>query len=133
VTRTMGVPVGVALYFKINSEPYPVIPMAIEEPSVIAAVSGAAKTISSFGGGFFATLPKQNITIAQIQLLDICLDDMEKVVQRVSWSFICYARSYKGTLQLTSILRSPPTSPLLLIVQTRFVRVWCGEEEAWWT
>lgn len=46
------------------------IPMAIEEPSVVAAASSAGKFVSEFGSGFktFSTDP---IMIGQIQLLDI--------------------------------------------------------------
>src|ERR671924_1690096 len=54
----MSVPMGIATNFVINGREY-VIPMAIEEPSVIAAVSKAAKIakvtggISSTGAGSF--------------------------------------------------------------------------------
>src|SRR5258705_11384058 len=48
----LGLPVGVGLNFVINGEDV-LIPMAVEEPSVIAAVSLAAK-IARDGGGFKA-------------------------------------------------------------------------------
>jgi hydroxymethylglutaryl-CoA reductase len=41
---TIELPLGIALNFVINHKKY-VIPMAIEEPSVIAACSNAAKII----------------------------------------------------------------------------------------
>ncbi|KAJ3415255.1 hypothetical protein HDV05_005265 [Chytridiales sp. JEL 0842] len=44
--------------------------MVVEEPSVVAAVSGAAKTISA-AGGFTATTSERNEIFAQVQLLDI--------------------------------------------------------------
>lgn len=44
-------PLGLGLNFMINGQCYSV-PMAIEEPSVIAAASAAAKTISEAGTGF---------------------------------------------------------------------------------
>src|SRR5260221_2081393 len=48
----LGLPVGVGLNFLVNGEDV-LIPMAVEEPSVIAAVSLAAK-ITRDGGGFTA-------------------------------------------------------------------------------
>src|SRR3954452_17420291 len=48
----LGLPVGVGLNFLVNGEDV-LIPMAVEEPSVIAAVSLAAK-IARDGGGFTA-------------------------------------------------------------------------------
>ena len=47
----LSIPLGLGLYFKINSKEYSV-PMSTEEPSVIAAVSGAAKLIGE-NDGFF--------------------------------------------------------------------------------
>lgn len=73
-----GLPFGLALNFKINSKEY-LIPMAIEEPSVVAAVSGAAKLISKFGG-FHVKLPLQNIVHAQVQLLDIDDDKLPHIM-----------------------------------------------------
>lgn len=43
--------------------------MAVEEPSVIAAVSGAAKTIADNAGGF-KTYSTRPIMIGQIQVLN---------------------------------------------------------------
>jgi degradative hydroxymethylglutaryl-CoA reductase len=64
-----SMPLGLAPNFKVNGKSV-VIPMVIEEPSVIAAVSGAGKLISQFGG-FSCQAPERNIMYAQIQLLDI--------------------------------------------------------------
>ena len=47
----MPLPLGLGLGFKINGQDYQV-PMAIEEPSVIAAVSAIAKLVSEKGSGF---------------------------------------------------------------------------------
>ncbi len=47
----ISLPLGLGLNFKINGKSYSV-PMAIEEPSVIAACSSIAKLISSSGTGF---------------------------------------------------------------------------------
>lgn len=61
-------PLGVAINFVINGKDY-VIPMASEEPSVLAACSNAAK-MARLGGGF-TTDYTGNIMISQIQLLDV--------------------------------------------------------------
>ena len=42
-------PLGVAANFQINGRDY-LVPMAVEEPSVIAAVSHSAKLIRAGGG-----------------------------------------------------------------------------------
>ncbi|KAG0028052.1 hypothetical protein BGZ81_005056, partial [Podila clonocystis] len=78
---TLGLPMGLAFNFTINGSPL-VVPMAIEEPSVIAAVSSAAKTISSYQG-FQAWAPERNMIIAQVQLLDITDINMDQVVQQM--------------------------------------------------
>jgi len=63
-----GLPLGVARNFLINGREV-LVPMAIEEPSVVAAVSFMAK-LARAGGGFTseATAPEM---IGQLQLLDL--------------------------------------------------------------
>lgn len=63
-----GLPFGIATNFLINDKDY-LIPMVIEEPSVIAAVSNAAKMFRA-GGGFTASSDAP-IMIGQIQVLDV--------------------------------------------------------------
>jgi hydroxymethylglutaryl-CoA reductase len=62
----MSIPMGIATNFVINDREY-VIPMAIEEPSVIAAVSKAAK-ISKVKGGFTAEADDP-LMIGQVQVV----------------------------------------------------------------
>ena len=47
----MPLPLGLGLGFKINGKSF-IVPMAVEEPSVIAACSTIAKLISEKGSGF---------------------------------------------------------------------------------
>src|SRR3954469_22643921 len=61
----LGLPVGVGLNFVVNGEDV-LIPMAVEEPSVIAAVSLAAK-IAREGGGFTAEADEP-LMIGQVQV-----------------------------------------------------------------
>lgn len=49
VIGTMSYPLGVAVNFKINGKDY-LIPMVIEEPSVVAAASNAARTMRNGEG-----------------------------------------------------------------------------------
>ncbi|KAF8927416.1 hypothetical protein BGZ58_010403 [Dissophora ornata] len=78
---TLGLPMGLAFNFTINGSPL-VIPMAIEEPSVVAAVSSAAKTISTYQG-FQAWAPERNMIVAQVQLLDIMDTEMDRVMSKL--------------------------------------------------
>jgi hydroxymethylglutaryl-CoA reductase len=68
VIGTMDVPLGIATNFLINGKDY-LIPMAIEEPSVVAAASNAAKMARAKGG--FSTSSTEPRMIGQIQLTGI--------------------------------------------------------------
>ena len=68
VVGAFQVPLGIAVNFLINGKDY-LIPMAIEEPSVVAAASNAAK-MARDGGGFH-TSSTQPIMIGQIQAVKI--------------------------------------------------------------
>ena len=67
----MEIPMGIATNFSINGRDY-LIPMAIEEPSVIAACSNGAR-IARMAGGFRA-YASSSIMYGQIQLTN--LDDI---------------------------------------------------------
>jgi len=68
VIGTTELPIGVATNFRINGEDH-LIPMAIEEPSVVAAASNAAKMARPRGG--FHTESTPPVMIGQIQLVDV--------------------------------------------------------------
>ena len=72
VVGTFSLPLGIALNFVVNSREV-LVPMAIEEPSVIAGASFMAKLARS-GGGFQAEADQPEM-IGQIQVLD--LEDIE--------------------------------------------------------
>jgi hydroxymethylglutaryl-CoA reductase len=61
----MGIPLGVATNFKINGFDV-LVPMAIEEPSVIAAASNAARMVR-LGSGFMAEADPPH-TVVQVEL-----------------------------------------------------------------
>lgn len=79
VLGTFELPLGVAVNFLINGKDY-LIPMAIEETSVVAAASNAAKIARIQGG--FKTESSESLMIGQIQLLriDDVVDAAEKII-----------------------------------------------------
>ncbi len=68
VIGVMGLPVGLGLNFLINGRDY-VVPLAVEEPSIVAGLSFAAKTAREAGG--FQSSSTDPILIGQIQLVDV--------------------------------------------------------------
>ena len=68
VIGIFSLPLGVAMNFRINKKDY-IIPMAIEEPSVVAAATYAAKMARKKGG--FFTSSTDPIMIGQIQAVNI--------------------------------------------------------------
>jgi len=77
---TFSLPLGVATNFKINDKDY-VVPMVIEEPSVIAAASKGAK-VARIKGGFKVTAD-ESYSIGQIQVLNV---DINSAIQKISSS-----------------------------------------------
>ncbi|TXK18859.1 hydroxymethylglutaryl-CoA reductase, degradative [Homoserinibacter sp. GY 40078] len=67
VIGIIGIPVGVATNFTIDGVDR-LVPMATEEPSVVAAASNAARMTRQHGG--FRTSSTGSIMIAQIQVVD---------------------------------------------------------------
>ncbi|GCC10168.1 3-hydroxy-3-methylglutaryl-coenzyme A reductase [archaeon] len=65
---TLELPIGIATNFLIDEKDY-LVPMAIEEPSVVAAASNAAKMARVKGG--FTTSATEPVMIGQIQLTGI--------------------------------------------------------------
>jgi len=65
---TFGLPLGVATNFSVNGRDV-LVPMAIEEPSVVAGASFAAR-LAREGGGFICS-SSEPLMISQIQILDL--------------------------------------------------------------
>jgi hydroxymethylglutaryl-CoA reductase len=68
VLGTYALPYGVALNVRVNGRDY-LVPMVVEEPSVVAAASSAAKLVRA-GGGFVAEVDAPLMT-SQIQLTGV--------------------------------------------------------------
>src|SRR5215831_18524460 len=68
----MPLPLGVATGFLINGKDY-ILPMATEEPSIIAACSKAAKIARSSGG--FRASTNESMMIGQVQLVSVAFPE----------------------------------------------------------
>jgi len=78
VVGLYGLPFGIATNFLINGRDV-LVPMVIEEPSVVAASSFAAKLVRAGGG--FLTSSSDPIMIGQIQVLDV--EDVQLAAEKV--------------------------------------------------
>jgi hydroxymethylglutaryl-CoA reductase len=92
---TFSLPLGIATNFKINNKDY-LVPMVIEEPSVIAAASKAAK-IAKIHGGFTASV-EGNISIGQVQVLDVNIPESISAINSNLNEIIELANSASKTL-----------------------------------
>ena len=68
VVGALPMPLGIAVNFRVNGKDY-LVPMAIEEPSVVAAASNAARMARVKGG--FTTSSSGPVMIGQIQLVNV--------------------------------------------------------------
>jgi len=75
VIGVFGLPMSIATNFLINNKEY-IVPMVVEEPSIVAGVSGAAKIIRKSGG--FEAKMNESLLIGQIQVLS--LNDINEAV-----------------------------------------------------
>ncbi|MEM1513420.1 MAG: hydroxymethylglutaryl-CoA reductase, degradative [Candidatus Thermoplasmatota archaeon] len=78
VVGCMQLPLGIATNFIINGKEL-LIPMAIEETSVVAAASNAARMARPAG---FRAKASEPIMIGQIQVLNPCRDAEKKIMER---------------------------------------------------
>jgi len=92
---TFSLPLGIATNFKINGKDY-LIPMVIEEPSVIAAASKGAK-IARIKGGFEVTAD-ESYSIGQIQVLDVDIPSAIQKINNSSNEILQLANSKSNTL-----------------------------------
>jgi hydroxymethylglutaryl-CoA reductase len=78
VVGSYAFPLGIATNFQINGQDY-LIPMALEEPSVVAAASNAARMARKTGG--FSASTTDPVMIGQIQVADI--SDVQSAQQSI--------------------------------------------------
>ena len=92
---TFSLPLGIATNFKINGKDY-VVPMVIEEPSVIAAASKGAKVARIKGG--FEVSADESFSIGQIQMLDVDIPSAISKIKNTADEIIQLANSKSNTL-----------------------------------
>src|SRR5574337_1966237 len=90
VIGTLSFPLGIATNFKINGKEY-LVPMVIEESSVIAAASKAAKIARMHGG--FIMESDESYSIGQIQVVDVDVNSAIKKVLKASSKILKLANS----------------------------------------
>lgn len=96
VVSTLELPVGVAPNFRINGKDY-LIPMAIEEASVVAACSNAARIARASGG--FVSESSDPIMIGQIQITKYRdYEGLKQVIDQHSQEILKLANTRSKTL-----------------------------------
>jgi len=120
VVGVFPVPLGIAVNFLINRRDY-LIPMAIEEPSVVAAASYAAK-MARDGGGFHTstTMP---IMIGQIQAVGVkdpyraqmaIYSNKEDILKKANEQDPVLVSVGGGAKDLDAKVINTPTGPMLI-------------------
>lgn len=92
---TFSLPLGIATNFLINKKEY-LVPMVIEEPSVIAAASKAAKIARIHGG--FTMQNDESYSIGQIQVVKVDVKSVTPKVLQASKEILEMANSKSTTL-----------------------------------
>lgn len=92
---TLSFPLGIATNFTINGQDY-LIPMVIEEPSVVAASSKAAKIARKHGG--FVMTADESYSIGQIQVVDVDVKPSIQKIMKSTEEIIKLANSKSKTL-----------------------------------
>jgi len=95
VIGTFSFPLGIATNFVINGKEY-LIPMVIEESSVVAAASKAAKIARKHGG--FTMESDESYSIGQIQVVDVNIKSAIPKVLKASKRILKLANSKSKTL-----------------------------------
>lgn len=121
VIARYSLPLGVGANFIVNGIDY-LVPMATEEPSVVAAASYAAR-LARTSGGFIAG-STQSVMVAQIQLLEVPdFDSAEARILAARAELLAAAATSASILRAgggpreISIRRLPetPTGPMLIV------------------
>ena len=76
VVGVLGLPLGVGLNFLVDGRDV-IVPLSVEEPSIVAGLSGAARTARLSGG--FHTEVTAPVLIGQVQVVDVA--DVERAKQ----------------------------------------------------
>ena len=92
---TFALPLGIATNFQVNGRDY-LVPMVIEEPSVVAAASKGAKMTRAHDG--FKAQASDAISIGQIQVVNVDVKSAITKIQQSSKEILELANSKSKTL-----------------------------------
>ncbi|HUH96943.1 MAG TPA: hydroxymethylglutaryl-CoA reductase, degradative [Anaerolineales bacterium] len=119
---TFALPLGIGLNFTVNGRDV-LVPMAIEEPSVVAGASFMAK-LARAGGGFSATTTEP-LMIGQIQVIHLVnLDEARRKIQEHKQELLAEADSIDPVLKKfgggardleVRIIEDSPIGPFLVV------------------
>jgi hydroxymethylglutaryl-CoA reductase len=117
---TISFPLGIATNFRINGKDY-LIPMVIEESSVIAAASKAAKIAKKHGG--FTMKADDSYSIGQIQVVDVkvksaisnILSSKKEIIKLANAKSKTLSKMGKGAKQVTCKKINGNSGPMLII------------------
>jgi len=122
VIGTHALPLGIALNFVVNGRDV-LVPMAIEEPSVVAGASFMAK-LARVGGGFTASTTEPEM-IGQMQILDVpnlatarlkLLENKETLLTEAAQTDPVLQRLGGGPRDLeVRLIEDAPTGPFLVL------------------
>lgn len=117
---TFSLPLGIATNFVINGKDY-LVPMVIEEPSVVAAASKGAKIARKHGG--FTVSTDESIGFGQIQILGVEPDNVIAQIMKSKEEILSLANSKSNTLSkmgkgakdLRCKKINTPSGPMLIV------------------
>jgi len=121
VVGAMSYPLGIAANFLINGRDY-LIPMVLEEPSVVAAASNAAKMTRKKGGVFYEVTDP--VMIGQIQVVGIedpyfqsqaVLSEKEEILKIANEKDPILVKFGGGAIDLEARVLDSPVGKMLVI------------------
>ncbi|MDD1764567.1 MAG: hydroxymethylglutaryl-CoA reductase, degradative [Candidatus Methanomethyliaceae archaeon] len=121
VVGIIQVPIGIATNFRINGRDY-LVPMAIEEASVVAAASHAAKLALPTGG--FKAIGSRPVMRGQIQVVDVkdleegrrrILDVKKGLIERANRFADLLPSLGGGVLDISAKIVGPPEDGMLIV------------------
>src|SRR5688572_11417472 len=122
VVGRYALPLGVATNFLINGREF-VVPMVVEEPSIVAGVSYAAKLIQAGGG--FQTRSSEPVMIGQVQVLGLKeLSTAKAQILAAKPELLAAANRHHPTIQKLGggakeiecqLLPQTPAGPMLIV------------------
>lgn len=122
VVGTFELPLGIATNFQINGQDK-LVPMAVEEPSIVAGASFAAKIVREGGG--FRTSSTRSLMIGQIQLVDVphveaaratILEHRDEILRLANAQSTALVKLGGGAEEIeTHYFADSPTGPMLVV------------------